>query len=388
MKFANYGKTFTFYFDSYGNVIGRDDNTTASTYVVMDKIYAYSDKGVFTIKADLYDLEGKKLEDVTVAQAGDFADFKPNTNEAAKAGAYEVSIYAAMNKTNLVDALYTYTVNDKGAYVLNWTGSTTNNNPYGPTATDPNFAVGYGRLDGSYTHTAKLAYIYAGGNTTTAEVKLSESTKFIVKSIGGEWTSYTGYTALPALTAKYMDVVENDGDGYADVVYLGNAVFAGDSITGWVTNWGRYNWANGYDLVTVYVEGEPVVVNVKNPLGTTDSNNIALATGMYTFTIGKDADGVAYATAYKRNANISGKVLLNTVSKDATSITLQGGEVIGLTDVAIYAVNADGTVTKADASVIVEGRDYVEYFVKSNRGAAPYAELYVIDESLMNSLFA
>ena len=388
MKFANYGKTFTFYFDSYGNVIGRDDNTTASTYVVMDKIYAYSDKGVFTIKADLYDLEGKKLEDVTVAQAGDFADFKPNTNEADKAGAYEVSIYAAMNKTNLVDALYTYTVNDKGAYVLNWTGSTTNNNPYGPTATDPNFAVGYGRLDGSYTHTAKLAYIYAGGNTTTAEVKLSESTKFIVKSIGGEWTSYTGYTALPALTAKYMDVVENDGDGYADVVYLGNAVFAGDSITGWVTNWGRYNWANGYDLVTVYVEGEPVVVNVKNPLGTTDSNNIALATGMYTFTIGKDADGVAYATAYKRNANISGKVLLNTVSKDATSITLQGGEVIGLTDVAIYAVNADGTVTKADASVIVEGRDYVEYFVKSNRGAAPYAELYVIDESLMNSLFA
>ncbi len=388
MKFANYGKTFTFYFDSYGNVIGRDDNTTASTYVVMDKIYAYSDKGVFTIKADLYDLEGKKLEDVTVAQAGDFADFKPNTNEAAKAGAYEVSIYAAMNKTNLVDALYTYTVNDKGAYVLNWTGSTTNNNPYGPTATDPNFAVGYGRLDGSYTHTAKLAYIYAGGNTTTAEVKLSESTKFIVKSIGGEWTSYTGYTALPALTAKYMDVVENDGDGYADVVYLGNAVFAGDSITGWVTNWGRFNWANGYDLVTVYVEGEPVVVNVKNPLGTTDNNTPAqdLKVGMYTFEIVKDADGVAYATAYKRNADISGYVQLDTISADSTSITMKDtGEVIGLTGVAIYAVNADGTVTKADASIFVAGWDYIEYFKAGNHGSAPYAELYVIDKTLVDA---
>lgn len=388
MKFANYGKTFTFYFDSYGNVIGRDDNTTASTYVVMDKIYAYSDKGVFTIKADLYDLEGKKLEDVTVAQAGDFADFKPNTNEAAKAGAYEVSIYAAMNKTNLVDALYTYTVNDKGAYVLNWTGSTTNNNPYGPTATDPNFAEGYGRLDGSYTHTAKLAYIYAGGNTTTAEVKLSESTKFIVKSIGGEWTSYTGYTALPALTAKYMDVVHIDGDGYADVVYLGNAVFAGDSITGWVTNWGRFNWANGYDLVTVYVEGEPVVVNVKNPLGTTDNNTPAqdLKVGMYTFEIGKDADGVAYATAYKRNADISGYVQLDTISADSTSITMKDtGEVIGLTGVAIYAVNADGTVTKADASIFVAGWDYIEYFKAGNRGSAPYAELYVIDKTLVDA---
>ena len=384
MKFANYGKTFTFYFDSYGNVIGRDDNTTASTYVVMDKIYAYSDKGVFTIKADLYDLEGKKLEDVTVAQAGDFADFKPNTNEAAKAGAYEVSIYAAMNKTNLVDALYTYTVNDKGAYVLNWTGSTTNNNPYGPTATDPNFAEGYGRLDGSYTHTAKLAYIYAGGNTTTAEVKLSESTKFIVKSIGGEWTSYTGYTALPALTAKYMDVVHIDGDGYADVVYLGNAIFAGDSITGWVVNWGRFNWADGYDLVTVYVAGEPVVVNVPNPLGTTDSSTLPLGAGMYTFEIGKDKNGVAYATAYKRTADISGFVALGTVSKDTTAITLQGGEVIGLTDVAIYAVNADGTVTKADASVLTDG-DYVEYFKEGSRGSAPYAELYVIDKTLVDA---
>lgn len=386
MKFANYGKTFTFYFDSYGNVIGRDDNTTASTYVVMDKIYAYSDKGVFTIKADLYDLEGKKLEDVTVAQAGDFADFKPNTNEAAKAGAYEVSIYAAMNKTNLVDALYTYTVNDKGAYVLNWTGSTTSNNPYGPTATDPNFAVGYGCLDASYTHTAKLAYIYAGDNTTTAEVKLSESTKFIVKSIGGEWTSYTGYTALPALTAKYMDVVHIDGDGYADVVYLGNAIFAGDSITGWVVNWGRFNWANGYDLVTVYVAGEPVVVNVPNPLGTTDSSTLPLGAGMYTFEIGKDKNGVAYATAYKRTADISGFVALGTVSKDTTAITLQGGEVIGLTDVAIYAVNADGTVTKADASVLTDG-DYVEYFKEGSRGSAPYAELYVIDKNLYSSLY-
>ena len=386
MKFANYGKTFTFYFDSYGNVIGRDDNTTASTYVVMDKIYAYSDKGVFTIKADLYDLEGKKLEDVTVAQAGDFADFKPNTNEAAKAGAYEVSIYAAMNKTNLVDALYTYTVNDKGAYVLNWTGSTTNNNPYGPTATDPNFAEGYGRLDGSYTHTAKLAYIYAGGNTTTAEVKLSESTKFIVKSIGGEWTSYAGYTALPALTAKYMDVVHIDGDGYADVVYLGNAIFAGDSITGWVVNWGRFNWADGYDLVTVYVAGEPVVVNVPNPLGTTDSSTLPLGAGMYTFEIGKDKNGVAYATAYKRTADISGFVALGTVSKDTTAITLKGGEVIGLTDVAIYAVNADGTVTKADASVLTDG-DYVEYFKEGSRGSAPYAELYVIDKNLYSSLY-
>ena len=383
MKFANYGKTFTFYFDSYGNVIGRVDNTTAASYVVMDRIYGTHENGKFVVKADLYDLDGKKIEAATIAQDGSFDGVKDGYGRFGDDPHYTNDGYIYMvdshNDENLINALYTYTVDDKGAYTLTWVGEYSNSNPT---------INGYGRLQGKFTHVAKLAYIsgtaYVVGNKTIA---LSESTKFVVKSIGKEWTTYTGYTALPALTAAYVDYVDNDNDGYADIVYLGNATFAGDSITGWVTNWGRFNWANGYDLVTVYVEGEPVVVNVKNPLGTTDSNNAALKTGMYTFEIGKDKNGVAYATAYKRAADISGYVQLDTISKDSTSITLAGGEVIGLTDVAIYAVNADGTVTKADASVIVAGMDYVEYFKAGSRGSAPYAELYVIDRNLVSSLY-
>ena len=386
MKFANYGKTFTFYFDSYGNVIGRVDNTTAASYVVMDRIYGTHENGKFVVKADLYDLDGKKIEAATIAQDGSFDGVKDGYGRFGDDPHYTNDGYIYMvdshNDENLINALYTYTVDDKGAYTLTWVGEYSNPNPT---------INGYGRLQGKFTHVAKLAYIsgtaYVVGDKTIA---LSESTKFVVKSIGKEWTTYTGYTALPALTAAYVDYLDNDGDGYADIVYLGNATFAGDSITGWVTNWGRFNWANGYDLVTVYVEGEPVVVNVKNPLGTKDDSEPTakdLKVGMYTFTIGKDEDGVAYATAIKRNADISGHVKLDTISKDSTSITLVGGEVIGLTDVAIYAVNADGTVTKADASVIVAGRDYVEYFKQGNQGVAPYAELYVIDDSLLSDLF-
>ena len=383
MKFANYNKNFTFYFDTYGNVIGCTEPTTAASYVVMNKIYAEHTGGDFVIKADLYDLDGKKIEAATIAQAGSFDGAKDGydisgsyidyTTASYKTSPY-VFVNAKHNDGKLLNALYSYTLSDKGVYTLTWVGVTD---------TD-----GFGRLDGKYTHTAKLAYIYADNNTQTAAVKLSEASKIVVKSVGGEWTSYTGYTALPALTAKYVDYVDNDGDGYADIVYLGNAVFAGDSITGWVTNWGRFNWANGYDLVTVYVEGEPVVVNVKNPLGTTDNNTPAqdLKVGMYTFEIGKDADGVAYATAYKRNADISGYVQLDTISADSTSITMKDtGEVIGLTGVAIYAVNADGTVTKADASIFVAGWDYIEYFKAGNRGSAPYAELYVIDKTLVDA---
>ena len=384
MKFANYNKNFTFYFDSYGNVIGCTDPTTAASYVVMNKIYAEHTGGDFVIKADLYDLDGKKIEAATIAQAGSFDgakdgyDYNGNyvdytTTSFQSAGGNYVFVNAKHNDPKLLNALYSYTVNDKGVYTLTWVGV------YEAMA-------GFSRLEGKYTHTAKLAYIYEGANTLTAAVKLSESSKIVVKSIGGEWTSYTGYTALPALTAAYVDYVDNDNDGYADIVYLGNAVFAGDSITGWVTNWGRFNWANGYDLVTVYVEGEPVVVNVKNPLGTTDSATELLKAGMYTFEIGKDADGVAYATAYKRNADISGYVQLDTISADSTSITMKDtGEVIGLTGVAIYAVNADGTVTKADASIFVAGWDYIEYFKTGNRGSAPYAELYVIDRTLVDA---
>lgn len=384
MKFANYNKNFTFYFDTYGNVIGCTEPTTAASYVVMNKIYAEHTGGDFVIKADLYDLDGKKIEAATIAQAGSFDGAKDGydisgsyidyTTTSYKASPY-VFVNAKHNDGKLLNALYSYTLSDKGVYTLTWVGVT---------ETD-----GFGRLDGKYTHTAKLAYIYDNTiNNLTAAVKLSESSKIVVKSVGGEWTSYTGYTALPALTAKYVDYVDNDGDGYADIVYLGNAVFAGDSITGWVTNWGRFNWANGYDLVTVYVEGEPVVVNVKNPLGTTDNNTPAqdLKVGMYTFEIGKDADGVAYATAYKRNADISGYVQLDTISADSTSITMKDtGEVIGLTGVAIYAVNADGTVTKADASIFVAGWDYIEYFKAGNHGSAPYAELYVIDKTLVDA---
>ena len=384
MMFANYGKNFTFYFDTYGNVIGCTEPTTAASYVVMNKIYAEHTGGDFVIKADLYDLDGKKIEAATIAQAGSFDgakdgyDYNGNyvdykTTSFQSAGGNYVFVNAKHNDPKLLNALYSYTVNDKGVYTLTWVGV------YEAMA-------GFSRLEDKYTHTAKLAYIYEGANTLTAAVKLSESSKIVVKSIGGEWTSYTGYTALPALTAAYVDYVDNDNDGYADIVYLGNAVFAGDSITGWVTNWGRFNWANGYDLVTVYVEGEPVVVNVKNPLGTTDSATEPLKTGMYTFEIGKDADGVAYATAYKRNADISGYVQLDTISADSTSITMKNtGEVIGLTGVAIYAVNADGTVTKADASIFVAGWDYIEYFKAGNHGSAPYAELYVIDKTLVEA---
>ena len=44
-----------------------------------------------------------------------------------------------------------------------------------------------------------------------------------------------------------------------------------------VTSWKAFDWANGYDLITVYVDGEPVVVNVEH------APNVNNAIGMWTF---------------------------------------------------------------------------------------------------------
>ena len=51
MNIANNGKVFTFYLDTYGNVIGRVANTDAKSYVVLDRIYGVHENGKFALKA-------------------------------------------------------------------------------------------------------------------------------------------------------------------------------------------------------------------------------------------------------------------------------------------------------------------------------------------------
>ena len=404
MNFSNWKKTYTFYFDSYGNVIGRDKNTTASAYVVMDKVWAYhTEDGDYVLKANLYDLDGKAIEKATVAAAGSFTGVtkgEPVVNVNGHYVGYMDDI-ATKNCKHLVNALYTYTVNDKGVYTLTWVGDAPNfgdNYFTAPNGVNVKYA-GYSRLAGSYTHTAKLAYLrgwnyvdeFASepvlnhGDVYDVYLSLSESTKFIVKSVGGEWTSYTGYTALPALSATYLDYLDTDNDGFADIVYLGNATFASDSITGWVGNWGRYNWANGYDVVTVFVDGEAVSVNVKHPANST------LNPGVYTFKMGKDADGNLFANAYYREPKYFGEVvaLEKSISSDVTAIKALMGdngnyETIGLTGVTIYNVTDNGnSVVKADANCIVEGDHILVYdWDGGNVDGVPYTVIYVIDKNI------
>ena len=412
MNIKNDGKTYTFYFDTYGNVIGRVDNTTAASYVVLDRIYGVHENGKFALKADMFDLDGKAIEGATVAIAGSFASAKDGYdnvgNYSNDSYPYDNFVYmvASHNDSKLTNALYSYTKNDKDVYTLTWVGdATTATTAAAYTAADVannvTYGHAFGRLEGSFVHTAKLAFIKVSSLNGVAMMKtndkvysgndlsLSESTKFVVKSAGGAVTSYTGYTALPALTASYVDYLDNDGDGFADIVYIGKAVFAADNVTGWVLKWTPFNWANGYDLITVYVDGEPVTVNVKHETIVTgvDANGVALRPGLYTFKTQVDANGVTYSEVYMIDQNASNWMgeAVESYSNDATAIKVKDAngytQTIGLTDVVIYNVLADGTVVKADASCIAAG-DYIIYSKVSSRGNAPYAVIYVLDKTI------
>lgn len=417
MNIANNGKVFTFYLDTYGNVIGRVANTDAKSYVVLDRIYATHENGKFGLKADMFDLDGKAIEGATVAIAGSFASAKDGYDRAGNYSIYNndgwltldynsdnmIYVVSSHNGPFLTNALYSYTKNDKDVYTLTWVGDATSASKVNVGADDVANGVTYGpafgRLEGTFVHTAKLAYIRV--NVTYSLVKtgdkawsgndlsLSESTKFVVKSAGGAVTTYTGYTALPALTASYLDYLDNDGDGFADIVYIGKAVFAADNVTGWVLKWTPFNWANGYDLITVYVDGEPVTVNVKHETIETgvDVNGVALRPGLYTFKTQVDANGVTYSEVYMIDQNASNWMgeAVESYSNDATAIKVKDADgytqTIGLTDVVIYNVLADGTVVKADASCIAAG-DYIIYSKVSSMGNAPYAVIYVLDKTI------
>ena len=412
MNIANNGKVFTFYLDTYGNVIGRVANTDAKSYVVLDRIYGVHENGKFALKADMFDLDGKAIEGATVAIAGSFASAKDGYdnvgNYSNDSYPYDNFVYmvASHNDSKLTNALYSYTKNDKDVYTLTWVGdATTATTVAAYTAADVannvTYGHAFGRLEGSFVHTAKLAFIKVSSLNGVAMMKtndkvysgndlsLSESTKFVVKSAGGAVTTYTGYTALPALTASYVDYLDNDGDGFADIVYIGKAVFAADNVTGWVLKWTPFNWANGYDLITVYVDGEPVTVNVKHSTIETgdDANGVALRPGLYTFKTQVDANGVTYSEVYMIDQNASNWMgeAVESYSNDATAIKVKDAngytQTIGLTDVVIYNVLADGTVVKADASCIAAG-DYIIYSKVSSMGNAPYAVIYVLDRTI------
>ena len=383
MKFANYNTRFTFYFDTYGNVIGCGPVTgDAVNYAVLDRIYGEHVKGRFVLKGDIY-ANGAMVEDATISNtAGSFAGIGNNWDNANYNPDYEIESWittvADRNAPELTDALYTYTVDDKGVYTLTWVGLWTSENEW---------INGLGRMDTAadgfdapVQHLAKRASLSVFFADEMTPVNLSESTKFICKGVDGTWKTYTGYTELPALTARYMDYIrEADGSSFASVVYLGEVIYAADKIVGYVPTWAAFNWANGYDVITVYVKGEAVKVNLKHGDQFVDPNfgDALRDPGMYEFEMAVDENGVSYAQIKRPLKLVKAYEGLVAQCIDKTAIIVNDSGVltpaIGLTGVKLYHVVGD-TITEMAAADLVVG-DYVVVYSENGE----ITEIYVYD---------
>ena len=399
MNQQNNKEAYTFYFDSYGNVIGREAVSATSNYVVMDKIWAHVDDGDFTVYANLYDLTGTAIEKVKVSlKAGSFKDFYAKMYEYDPSFIEDgvIATIAKQNDPQLTNALYTYTVDDKGVYTLNWTGAVTvttgvNYGVFAP-STDP---TGYGRLEGTISHKEKTAYLKIGTTADPAAantyINVSESTKFVVKGADKTWKVYNGYSELPTLTAAYCDYTLEASNSYASLVYLGDATYESASITGYVPTWKQFRWAGSYALIDVYVDGELTTVSIK-PEFTLNNEDYRLnrvnATypkpGMYKFNSKTDADGVVYCdvvSAEETLLAVGTASLVSGTSNDVTAFTVEGtAGAFNVSNTTIYFVKYDGTIEKVDSSYIPGA--YVAVYGTTDGGYHFAKTIYVFDKNV------
>ena len=322
---------YTFFYDTYGNVIGCLPDSTAASYVVIDGIWSAYDAatGTYAMKADLVDFTANKLETVTVA----------NVDDVYTAANAETAL-AQNKKLNTVayNKIYTYKVDANGNYELTYTGMKVAKNTVNTAA--------------SYVHAAGKAYIKVNDGQGTS-IKLTEATKILVQKVDGTYEAFTGYSALPALSATYIDYkfpATFTNDAYASYVYLGGVSYEGESVVGFVPSWAAHYWADGYELIAVYVNGEEKLVNVKADDVTGAYPNPATK-GLYKFTTAVDPEtGVTYMTFVEYATalvNQDGKYytgLITSIAYDNSNMTVDSAKV--------YSVALTSTLKIYDATGI------------------------------------
>ena len=180
------GKTYNFYFDTYGNVIGADE--LASNYAVLDTLYMEHSKGVDTAYGDLYFFDADSKTDATInkVEGDDVADFEVS---ASKNKDYYYTVYA-------------YSIDKDGAYTLD----------------DSEFSDAY---FASYNSGDKYLTVNATRSSADTRLQLSKDTKILLQtkeSPKGTFTAYTGYEKLPSF--KGYDVQYTTVNGYVDMIYV------------------------------------------------------------------------------------------------------------------------------------------------------------------------
>lgn len=395
---ANFG-TRGFFYDAYGNVIGMKDAADTSKYGVLDKVWVEYNKGVASIHANIVGLDAKVTEDVVVAtiKYGDdkAVEVKPTTPDEI-ANKYELTvkdIIAAvhnefgMSEQNyktfffVYDLLGKFETNTKGEYTLS-------------------------RADDDYAYDDDANVTFVKGKPVLKiegedSIKVTANTEFLVRTddVGtGSYVSWKGYTGsdVKSVVAQSYDIVMDDDNEYAEVVYLYDIVGFNDGkfvayVPANANMWREEVTDDGdiYYILEAYVNG------VKTELYISDDDAKAVETNKGSFMEFRYREiGEVNTAKLNKDAdfNLKKSYTVDTYKDGVLELTdaYDNGEtIIALAkDCVIYSIRKDGDkVVKEDkgleyAADYIDAGDtvYMDWNDKNDDGEDQVFALYVVEK--------
>ena len=204
------GTSYTFYYDSYNNVIGVGDYNADAEHVVIDKIWADHPDGDGTVYANLVPVSDANAPITKVEVT------KINDKDVEKLA---ISTDAKKNSEYYYD-LATYTVDKNGKYELDTTAGI----PVAKTVKDDKNNETLKYFLCSYDESEKADVIYTF-DSEEGNIYLDKDTEFLFqydKSPAGTFKSFT-FDNLPKSFWGYVEYVVDADNGRADVVYIRGA---------------------------------------------------------------------------------------------------------------------------------------------------------------------
>ena len=262
------GKTYNFYFDTYGNVIGADN--LARNYAVLDTLYIKGVKGVDTAYGDLYFFDGDSKTDSTIEKVNGYT-VKDNAikNSSSKNSDFYKTVYA-------------YTVNGDGEYTLS----------------DSKFDKA---STASFRSGDKYVTIDAGKKSAD-RLQLSKDSQILLqtaKSPKGTFQAVTGYADLKSFEGTDVQYLIDESTGYVDMIYVyasevsSRTVFIYDT-TAYESNWNDgkpYATFKAYELVDKELKDVEVEIYYKDEsddVSVSDGKNSIDEVGLYELTVSTD----------------------------------------------------------------------------------------------------
>lgn len=356
----------TWYFDSYGNLIGATDLLTQYTYGVVTNIYWQNNAGVGSAYANITYMDGTTASAVKVASIDVW-----NTSSYADDC---VPVYALSgNALNVT----TGTPNTVGISTWsndnNYKNGTFVNNDMFRISTLADGSIVLDAVDEMTQATIKTGVSWVGGTaskgSTATNIYTNANTQYLVKNANGTFTALTGFNSIYNYTTGTKATVDYvvGADGYVTYAFVtGTPDAATNSKLVYVTsnNYATYLDANRithYVVTAVDIEGKAttvdttdfnVVVTLVSGVNkvfyvTYTGDNATATTEITTAATGVPAYGATMSAVRLNGATVNGSVLSDLAFANRYNVSnatvFQGDLTANMADRVVYVVYDSAT---------------------------------------------